>query len=1305
MKKFIAGAVVAALTSAFSATSVKMGDAVELTFEHDGGTVAFKATVASVAESDGVTTTSLSSGGTICGTILEMADGATITSWRDVESGLNYSSVKGASGEVKTHVSEATLHCAHCEGGCEECSAASVKSVSTMSTLSSGITVQSNDPYPDRVAVTPDYSTTIDVLFVFDTTAQTYASNNGYSLESFARAAIANCNTILSNSKVTSFTYKYAGSIGVNVTEAGVSGGLGAITESGAGGSTDSVYYPAWQLRNSTAADVVCYLVGTTGTGESSEAEAGGGNGLAWLLSSTDLYDNNYFWRYCCCEIGGGVNSYVIPHEIGHVLGLGHGRGYSNGSFTDGDSGIRTYARGYGFKYHSNRKSTIMSGAGTKIPYYSNPSEWVPEAIPGYTETETYYLGEADKFDAARSLSETANACTLWGVPMWTDEEGTVPQVWLPFNGNYGNHGSSRVASFANPISEAAWTGSNEPYYYLSGDAVSNATMYTSSCRLASEGDKALVIADGVAPYGTITNGGYFTVMTTMRSIATSNAVMFCVGKRAGNGFALVSGGYGSVKLVRHDGDAAYTDLVTASVPTATTHFHHYAVTYANPTVTLYVDGTAVGSNSSLGSLGSRDFQIGNMHGGSGSTGLVRGNGVVVDDWRYYSGAMASDSISTYAAANPPWGDGSVVDEQGIPIAHWYAFNSGLRGAGAADDCFEGETNMTSYAENAETTAHGKAMVTVNNSLHPYGTLTNASEFAVSLFLKSVTTEDAVLFCLGNTDAAGIALLAGGTDAVKFYTHSSSTKGSSSTTAVANATEQYHHYVLNYTGGKYYLYVDGALAKSTGNVDMTFTVDQSNRKFQLGGMHGGVGSHGITRVSGVAIDDFRVYPAALTAEQIATMATHFPVWPLKAKPVSDSDGMAFGYYFNGGTDGSWARLGNWSRNAEYTNSVAELVLTSGNVPATTDSNIWDPLMFDGALMTNLVAGTDGRKHVTSPESTSSGQQIEGWELKLMLTNSVRVTIGKLSKIQSTTKIVVDETSRLEVNGYAGGNVNDDHWFHIFAPSGMVFNTVLNGNTQSSAGNMYYELGAKGSVQYGALSGRAMPHGVKSLTLDLGDTNLTGKAVISRKLIGFTSNSGHTFNADGVSVGSTVMSITPASAESVSDSNDVGSYCFSVKDDGYYVDYVAYAASQTIELNINLEGETESAVTANAEAVALLLAKDDVTTDNINSLASNGLRVWQNAMLGITPPDTTTEDIEISISMVDGSPVVSATTSGLSELGLSTSDPQKTITCGNIIATVTLQQATTPNPASWSTADTTSADSRFYRVEVKFSDAK
>lgn len=40
-------------------------------------------------------------------------------------------------------------------------------------------------------------------------------------------------------------------------------------------------------------------------------------------------------------------------------------------------------------------------------------------------------------------------------------------------------------------------------------------------------------------------------------------------------------------------------------------------------------------------------------------------------------------------------------------------------------------------------------------------------------------------------------------------------------------------------------------------------------------------------------------------------------------------------------------------------------------------------------------------------------------------------------------------------------------------------------------------------------------------------------------------------------------------------------------------------------------------------------------------------------------------------------------------------------CGNVKATVTLQQAATPSPESWSTADTTSATTRFHRISVAF----
>ncbi|MCR5415155.1 MAG: hypothetical protein K6F50_10580 [Kiritimatiellae bacterium] len=277
------------------------------------------------------------------------------------------------------------------------------------------------------------------------------------------------------------------------------------------------------------------------------------------------------------------------------------------------------------------------------------------------------------------------------------------------------------------------------------------------------------------------------------------------------------------------------------------------------------------------------------------------------------------------------------------------------------------------------------------------------------------------------------------------------------------------------------------------------------------------------------------------------------------KPLADAYGMAFGYFFNGGTDGKWETLSNWSRNGVYTN-LTDLVLTGGNIPQTSNSEVWDPLMFDGNLMMNLDAAEDGMKHVTSPDSAASNERVEGWEMQMVLTNSVCVEIGRLRKMQASannTRIVVDRSSRLVIKGYeSDGHNNGTHDFLVSSPSGVLFTAAF---TPNQTGSLNYRLGEKGSVQYAALAGNGGTHVVKSVTLDLGDSSLNGKKLVSRKLIGFTSKGSHSFSSEGVEISaSDPAAALASSSEELGSSSAVGAYRFHEESDGYYVDYIAYA---------------------------------------------------------------------------------------------------------------------------------------------------
>ncbi|MCR5413340.1 MAG: C10 family peptidase, partial [Kiritimatiellae bacterium] len=411
-----------------------------------------------------------------------------------------------------------------------------------------------------------------------------------------------------------------------------------------------------------------------------------------------------------------------------------------------------------------------------------------------------------------------------------------------------------------------------------------------------------------------------------------------------------------------------------------------------------------------------------------------------------------------------------------------------------------------------------------------------------------------------------------------------------------------------------------------------------------------------------------------------TYVEETPAPTVHDKPVADAYGMAFGYFFNGGTDGKWETRSNWSRNGAYTN-LADLALTGGNIPQTSGSEVWAPLMFDGNLMTNPEAAEDGMKHVTSPDSTENNERVEGWEMQMVLTNSVCVEIGRLRKMQAVdvhTKIAVDETSRLIVKNFAGesgsGNCAGTHDFYVSSPSGIVFEAEFNPTSAATAFN--YNLAGKGSVQYASMGGSAAPHYVKSLTLDLGDASLNGKKRVSRKLIGFTSKGSHSFSSEGVEISaSDPAAALASSSEELGSSSAVGTYRFHEEADGYYVDYVAYACAMPLLTGTDDANEDTIAVDAST-MTQLEAATGKSTAEGLNAKSSNGLRVWQNAALGfLSEGDSEAEDFALTISLdASGSPVVSTSAGNLTEISIAS--PEKTVEFGNVKAKATLQQSDT-----------------------------
>ncbi|MCR5413573.1 MAG: C10 family peptidase [Kiritimatiellae bacterium] len=211
-----------------------------------------------------------------------------------------------------------------------------------------------------------------------------------------------------------------------------------------------------------------------------------------------------------------------------------------------------------------------------------------------------------------------------------------------------------------------------------------------------------------------------------------------------------------------------------------------------------------------------------------------------------------AETYSIPEGGDPDPGVGE-TDEFGLVPAYWHKFDSGtgnIDEVGCFEAVFEGQ------------------------------------DFCVMASLKSVETSDAILFSTGSYDSNGAALLANGQNSVKFYLHRNNQYDTSCTVDVSDATTKFHHYAINYSGGKYYLYVDGKIAvlSTDASKEVMYTRAAPDRGIGLGAMNKGTGSLSLPGANGLQVDDFRVYGGAFTASEIAKYAALFPVSEGSAEP-------------------------------------------------------------------------------------------------------------------------------------------------------------------------------------------------------------------------------------------------------------------------------------------------------------------------------------------------------------------------------------------------------------------------------------
>lgn len=289
---------------------------------------------------------------------------------------------------------------------------------------------------------------------------------------------------------------------------------------------------------------------------------------------------------------------------------------------------------------------------------------------------------------------------------------------------------------------------------------------------------------------------------------------------------------------------------------------------------------------------------------------------------------------------------------------------------------------------------------------------------------------------------------------------------------------------------------------------------------------------------------------------------------LRATYTSSTTGQAYTHIFRATTSLDYDTIGNW-----YTTSDngSTWTVETGNIPGVSGSNLWDPILLDGALFdTSVVSkGDDGYYTVT-------GDNIEGWNLTLGLLNGVHLSITTLRKLQGGgTRIwYIDETSKFTIANYgvSGQSNNNTNTLYVYAPEGVVFQTAFQSTSEYST--FLLHLGLQGSILFNDgtndLATGLGTYTISSLTLDTEYTSGT-KEVVSRRLIGYDSTSSSstaTISSSSATITSSNSEITPtASTSAVTTDNDAGAYYFHTESDGYYISYVRYAEPEIPEEDV------------------------------------------------------------------------------------------------------------------------------------------
>lgn len=404
--------------------------------------------------------------------------------------------------------------------------------------------------------------------------------------------------------------------------------------------------------------------------------------------------------------------------------------------------------------------------------------------------------------------------------------------------------------------------------------------------------------------------GGSFTLFVSSTSGTTDQNIIFDLGQHTSTkNLALVRQSATQVKIVKWNSSSSIQTLVTATVDSPADYVHPYVVRYRHDTgkIELFVDGYKAGeySYAGLDTDNPTAFQFGAMRGGN-LHGLKSYTGVKMEAIGFYERALADSEIVALSDKYVSGSGKRIPSDIGRNPEYWYTFaESGPAkqsyaalplGANNNGALVYEASSSPAFARNGGFAATDLRANSSGNISGAYGSSLDMSglfTLFMSARMKGVANTLKLLFTLGGLTDSGVNLAISadpeGNMRLSRWNYSSKTRTDLiKAEGIADITD-YHPYAVVWDGSVLHFYVDGAEAGTSSNFG-----NVTQKKFQIGSINGGVPTDRFGFSTGTyALEDFRIYKTALTAEQVAKLSSRYARWPNGA------------LVWNGGSTGSW----------------------------------------------------------------------------------------------------------------------------------------------------------------------------------------------------------------------------------------------------------------------------------------------------------------------------------------------------------------------------------------------------------------